>query len=48
MAAVVKHWEAQRELSHRQQPIWDRWWLLTAMLGLLGAEWWLRRQEGLL
>jgi len=48
MAAVVKRWEARRELSHRQQQLWDRWWMLTAMLGLLGAEWWLRRREGLL
>jgi len=45
---VVRRWEAARQISHRQQPFWDRWWLLTLILGLLGAEWWLRRREGLL
>ncbi|MGA2173580.1 MAG: hypothetical protein ABSH38_01220 [Verrucomicrobiota bacterium] len=48
MADVVKHWEARRELLHRQRPLWDRWWTLTALLVLLGTEWWWRRQEGLL
>jgi hypothetical protein len=48
MPEVVKRWEASRELLHRQQAVWDRWWLLTTMLGLLGTEWWLRRREGLL
>jgi hypothetical protein len=48
MPDVVKRWEASRELSHRQQTVWDRWWLLAAMLGMLGIEWWLRRREGLL
>jgi hypothetical protein len=48
MAEVLRKWEAARELSHRQQPLWDRWWGLVGMCGLLGAEWWLRRKEGLL
>ncbi len=48
LADVVKRWEAARELSHRQQPIWDRWWVITSLLAVLGAEWWLRRREGLL
>jgi hypothetical protein len=48
MADVFKHWEARRELTHRQRPLWDRWWMLAAMLGVLGAEWWWRRQEGLI
>jgi hypothetical protein len=48
MPDVVKRWEASRELSHHQQTVWDRWWVLSAMLGLLGIEWWLRRREGLL
>lgn len=48
MAEVLRKWEAARELSHRQQPLWDRWWWMTALCGLLGAEWWLRRREGLL
>jgi hypothetical protein len=48
MPDVVKRWEASRELSHRQQSVWDRWWLLATVLGLLGGEWWLRRRQGLL
>jgi hypothetical protein len=47
MSDVVRRWEARRELSHREQPVWDRWWFLTALAGVLGLEWWLRRQEGL-
>lgn len=48
MAEVVKRWEAARQLAHRQRPLWDRWWVLAAFVALLGAEWWLRRREGLL
>jgi hypothetical protein len=48
MPEVVRRWEAARQIAHRQQPVWDRWWLMTGLLGLLGAEWWLRRREGLL
>jgi hypothetical protein len=48
MPEIVKRWKAARELSHRQQSVWDRWWLMAAILGLLGVEWWLRRREGLL
>ena len=48
MPEVVRKWEAARQLSHRQQPFWDSWWLLTGLLGLLGVEWWFRRREGLL
>ncbi len=44
---IVRRWEAARQLAHRQQPVWDRWWLLGTMLTLLGLEWWLRRREGL-
>ena len=45
---IVRHWEAARQLAHRQQPFWDRWWLLGGVLALLGLEWWFRRREGLL
>lgn len=45
---IVKRWEAERELTHRQQTVWDRWWVMTGLLCLLGAEWWARRREGLL
>jgi len=48
MPDVVKRWEAARQIGHRQQPVWDRWWWMVGMLGLLGVEWWLRRREGLL
>jgi len=48
MPEIVRRWEAAREIAHRQHPLWDRWWLLAALLGLLGAEWWFRRKEGLL
>jgi hypothetical protein len=48
MPEVVRRWEARRQLAHREQPVWDRWWVWAALAGVLGAEWWLRRQEGLL
>jgi len=48
MPEIVRRWEAARELSHHRQSIWDRWWVMAGILGLLGAEWWLRRREGLL
>lgn len=48
MPEVVQRWEAARQIAHRQRPVWDRWWLLAALIGLLGSEWWLRRREGLL
>ncbi|MGA2557749.1 MAG: hypothetical protein ABSG04_15885, partial [Verrucomicrobiota bacterium] len=48
MAEVIRRWEARRQLTHREQPVWDRWWVWAALAGVLGAEWWLRRQEGLL
>ena len=48
MAGVVQRWQERRELSHREQPVWDRWWVLAGVVGLLSLEWWLRRQEGLL
>ena len=45
---IIRRWEARRQISYRQQSLWDRWWLLSGLLGLLGLEWWLRRREGLL
>ena len=45
---IVRRWEAARELSHQRQSVWDRWWIMAGIFGLLGAEWWLRRREGLL
>jgi hypothetical protein len=48
LPSVFKQWETKRQLAHRQETVWDRWWFLAAILGLLGMEWWLRRKEGLL
>ena len=48
MPRVLQRWEASRQLAHRREPIWDKWWVLGCMLGLLGIEWWQRRREGLL
>ena len=48
MLRVLQRWEASRQLAHRREPIWDKWWVLGCMLGLLGIEWWQRRREGLL
>jgi hypothetical protein len=45
---ILRHWESARQLSQRQQPVWDRWWVLAGLIAMLGAEWWLRRREGLL
>jgi len=45
---LVRRWQAARQLVHRQQPLWDRWWFLASLIGLLGIEWWMRRKEGLL
>jgi hypothetical protein len=30
----------------KDKPLWDRWYYLTALVGLLGAEWFLRRRFG--
>jgi hypothetical protein len=45
---IVRRWDAARELTQRRHSLWDRWWLMTGMFVLLGAEWWLRRRDGLL
>ena len=44
---VLRHWRAARQLSDQRITLWDRGWVLALMIGLLGAEWWWRRQEGL-
>lgn len=33
-------------METRSEPLWNRWWLLGLLAGLLGTEWWLRRKEG--
>jgi hypothetical protein len=45
---IVRQREAARLLSPERQSVWDRWWVMLGIFGLLGAEWWLRRREGLL
>lgn len=30
----------------RDQPLWDRWYYLVALIALLGAEWFARRRFG--
>ncbi len=45
---IVRQWETARQLAYRQETMWDRWPVLAGILGLMGAEWWWRRREGLL
>ena len=45
---VIRQWQASRQLSHRQNSLWDRGWILSVALAALGTEWFLRRKEGLL
>lgn len=45
---IVRRWEDSRVLSHQRRSLWDQWWVMTGIFALLGAEWWLRRREGLL
>ncbi len=30
----------------KDRPLWDRWYYLVALVGLLGTEWFLRRRFG--
>lgn len=48
LPAVVKRWRATRQISTRKSSLWDRWWLLAGIVAAFGAEWFLRRREGLL
>ncbi len=32
----------------RWEPLWPRWWIAALIASVFGAEWWLRRREGLL
>jgi len=48
LGEIFAEWRARRELAERKTPAWDRWWLLAAIVAALGAEWLLRRREGLL
>jgi hypothetical protein len=48
LPAIVEQWRAARQVGSRKSTLWDRWWLLGAILGALGLEWFVRRREGLL
>ena len=48
LGAIVKQWRASQELANKRKTLWDKWWLLGTLVCVLGAEWFLRRREGLL
>lgn len=48
MPGVVERWRASRQRSVDRRTIWDEGWILALLLGIMGAEWYLRRREGLL
>ena len=48
LGRIYREWRARKELADRKAPMWDRWWLLAAVLLVLAAEWLVRRREGLL
>jgi hypothetical protein len=48
LPALLEQWHSQRQLSDRDESLWDRAWLLALLLALLGCEWYLRRRGGLL
>ncbi|NQT87136.1 hypothetical protein HQ560_10245, partial [bacterium] len=48
LPAIVAEWRAARQMGSRKSTLWDRWWLLGGICAALGAEWFLRRREGLL
>ncbi|MEZ0389899.1 MAG: hypothetical protein ACAI34_22665, partial [Verrucomicrobium sp.] len=33
-------------METRSEPLWNRWWILLLIVGLLGTEWWMRRRQG--
>jgi hypothetical protein len=37
---------AQQLLSREVRPLWNNWWLYAVVVGLLCAEWWMRRARG--
>jgi hypothetical protein len=45
---VYQRWRATRQMAQQETTVWDHWWLLGIIIGLFGAEWWVRRREGLL
>jgi len=45
---IFQKWQHLRRLADEPRTIWDKWWILLAVVGLLGGEWYLRRREDLL
>jgi hypothetical protein len=42
-----EHLSSSRPARYREIPLWDRWWVLTLIVGLWGAAWGMRRAGGL-
>ena len=48
LASLVSDLPMQVAASEfRRQPAWSHWWLMMTLLGLLTAEWFIRRSKGL-
>jgi len=45
---VVRQWQRQQQLASDKNVLWDRWWLLLALVAILALGWYLRRRAGLL
>jgi hypothetical protein len=43
-----EHLAASRPVRFQETTVWDRWWVLAAVVGLWGAAWGLRRARGLI
>ncbi len=48
LGAIAREHRARTQLADEKESLWDRAWLLAAALAALGAEWVMRRREGLL
>lgn len=44
---IVRDWQIKRELATEKASLWDRWWILLAIIVVFGVELYLRRREGL-
>ncbi len=48
LGSMVQRWDAERRLADARHPLWNQPWWLAVLVLLLGAEWLVRRREGLL
>ena len=48
LGRIVREWRTRKQLAEERDSMWDRWWVLGAVVAMLGAEWFARRREGLL